>query len=356
MKTHGPLADTTTPSAETWNGFVEAAEPLRGELFSFGLRLTRNPFDGEDLVQEALIRAFGAAAFQEGDVGDLRSYLFRTMANLWIDHRRRVREVLFEAVEVADTGSDGGIETVAGLRAAVERLFSELAPRERAAIVLHDSFGYRHREIADMLTTTEGAIRSALHRARTRLSQVEGDPNGEDGGPKSGVGAVDGAGNGAAPRPAPGASSGADRAAVDGFVEAFSAGNITALRRLLADGAEANVFPAGVGHGADFAAEQGWLQGCLYHHQDEYQDSGTPFPNHLQVTDVAGEPVVLVSRRGDGGILLEEVWRFETVDGLITRVSDYGFCPDLVSHVGSLLSIPVRRGAYRFGVEPRPPS
>lgn len=322
-----------------WDDYIEATAGLRPELFAFGLQLTGNPFDGEDLVQEGLIRAFGAAAFQDGGVRNLRSYLFRTMSNLWIDQQRRAREVL--SAGLADR-YDSAVHDpdIVALAAAAERLHRVLAPRERAAIVLHEAFGYRHAEIAGLLATTEGAIRSALHRAKRRLSDHEHDA-------AAGTGAVE------PDAVEPGAfGRGADPAVVDKFVAAFAAADIEALQALLADGAETIVFPAGVGHGATHAAEAGWLRGCLYHHHPDHEPTGTPYPNHVRVVEVAGEPVVAVSRNGDGGVLLEEIWRFETDDGQITRVRDYGFCPDFITWVGSHLDLVVRRGPYTFGGDP----
>lgn len=307
---------------DPWAAFVDATADLRPDLFGFGLRLTGNPFDGEDLVQEALLRAFGAAAFQDGGIGNLRSYLFRTMANLWIDEQRRTREALRDAFDdLVDESSDRADGTVA-LRDAAATLFDQLAPRERAAIVLHDGFGYRHGEIADLLSTTEGAIRSALHRAKSRLSSDAA--------------------------PVVRATSRADRSVVDKFVAAFSTGDVMALRELLADDIEAAVFPSGTGRGAEWVAEEGWIQGCLYHHHPEHERSGQPFPTTVEVGEIAGESVVLASREGDDGLKLEEVWCFETNDGRIARVRDYGFCPDLVAWVGSQTDRPSRSVGYRF--------
>lgn len=309
-----------------WEAFIDATADLRHELFGFGLRLTRNPFDGEDLVQEALLRAFGAAAFQDGGVGNLRAYLFRTMANLWIDEQRRTRDTLRAAFDdVVDESSNHADSTMV-LRDVAATVFDELAPRERAAIVLHDGLGFRHAEIADLLSTTEGAVRSALHRAKSRLAAE--DP------------------------PARAATSRADRSVVDRFIAAFSAGDVLALRDLLVDDVEAAVFPAGVGRGADWAIDQGWIRGCLYHHHRDYEATGQPYPTTVEADLIAGEPIVLASREGEDGIKLEEVWRFETDDGRIERVRDYGFCPDLVAWVGTEIGRPTRAVGYRFGVHP----
>ena len=87
------------------------------------------------------------------------------MANLWIDQQRRPRLEPLDRPQEATTVDGDSTE----VRAAASILF-DLPPRERAAVVLHDAFGFRHAEVADMSSTTDGAVRSALHRADGRLA------------------------------------------------------------------------------------------------------------------------------------------------------------------------------------------
>ena len=93
------LTDQTARTLRTaWFAYVDAIEPLRTPLHAYGLRLTGNVWDAEDLVQETLLKGF--AMIGRGDlhgpgspVADARAYLFRTATNLWLDgQRRRARE------------------------------------------------------------------------------------------------------------------------------------------------------------------------------------------------------------------------------------------------------------------------
>jgi len=89
------LTDETARALRTaWFADVDAVEPLRAPLHAYGLRLTGNVWDAENLVQETLLKGF--AMIGRGDlhgpgspVADTRAYMFRTASNLWIDARRR---------------------------------------------------------------------------------------------------------------------------------------------------------------------------------------------------------------------------------------------------------------------------
>ncbi len=303
---------------EPWTAFVDLTAEHRPALFAFGLQLTGSPFDGEDLVHDALIRAFGTAAMQGRGIGNLRSYLFRTMSNLWIDQHRRnpaipMAEVDGRVEQAQDNNEDRSIE----LRQATDRVFS-LTPRERLALVLHEAFGFSHREIGAMTESSEEAVRAALYRARGRLADPE-------------MAMVD-----------------VDRSVIDAFVSAFSAADVTAIRRVLAADVEATVFPYHGGSGADYAIEHGWVKGSLHHHHPDHEAAATPYPTRLRVVDLAGRPVIAVDRTGGDGMLLEELWLLRTDAGRVVGIDDYCFSPDVIAHVGEMLGVPQRLLGYRF--------
>ena len=77
-----------------WFTYLDTIEPVRPALYRYCRRLTRDPWEAEDLLQETLLRGFGAIGRGDlhGDssrVKDTRAYLFRVATNLWIDHLRR---------------------------------------------------------------------------------------------------------------------------------------------------------------------------------------------------------------------------------------------------------------------------
>ena len=304
--------------AESWERFIELAEPLRPELFRFALRLTRNAFDAEDLVHDGLLRAFGTPA--SGRIRNPRAYLFRILSNLWIDELRRSRPESAGGEEEQHPDPKGaGREDE--LRDAAERTLGVLSPRERVAVVLKDAFGLSHAEIAEVISSSEGAVKVALHRGRRRLAEERERP---------------------ARRPR------VSRDLVDRFVEAFRAHDLESLRPLLLETVESEVFPCGVGVGRDHAEQSGWLRGSFYHHSPEHEARGELYPRRFDVQVLEGEPVVLVFRDDGTGEALEELWRFEEDDGQIARVRDYCFSPDLVRWVAEQLDLPVRSCGYRF--------
>lgn len=311
---------TTEPLREAWDRFIDQVEPLRPDLFRFGLRLTGNPFDAEDLVHDGLMRAFTTLGRVRGDIRSPRAYLLRILTNLWIDELRRSRPESAGAEErLADPGPapDQG----AHLRDAAERVLAVLTPRERVALVLKESFDLSHAEIARIVSSSEGAVKVALHRGRRRLADVEATPC---------VG----------PR--------VSRELVDRFVDAFRSHDLDALRILLLGTVEAEVFPCGVGVGLEYAEKEGWLRGSFYHHLPEYEARGEPYPKRFEVHEFGGEPVVLVFRDHGRGDALEEVWRLEEDDGRVARIRDYCFSPDLVRWVADALDVPARFIGYNF--------
>ncbi len=324
----GPLFSETDSEVrrEQWDGFIDRVAPYRADLFALGLRLTGSPFDAEDLVHDALIRAFGASQFHFGRVQNPKAYLCRVLSNLWIDSLRRQKlEHIATETDMETFEQVNEAEQAALVRDAAYTLFDVLPARERACIVLADICGFSHLEIADILTTSAGAVKSAVHRARKKLRTTSEEPE-----------------RSFAPR--------VSRSLVEQFVTALKANDLDGLKSIMADSLEADVFPSGVGVGFQENADDGWLSGCLYHHIQWREEQGVPFPNNYEIREVDGDPVVLVIRNyGDGrGAALEEVWRFEEEDGLIARARDYGFSPDLVEHVAASFNLPFRPVAYRF--------
>ncbi len=287
---------------------------------SSGYRLSGNAFDAEDLVQDGLLRAFGALAMHRGNLRNPRAYLLRILTNLWIDECRRARpEPVGGAEEERMDPRAGNPEEEARLRDAAESVLA-LSPREAAAVVMKDAFDLSHAEIAGILSSSEGAVKVALHRGRKRLARTQGEA-----------------------RPAR-----ASRELVDRFVTAFRARDMDALKLLLLEDAEAQAFPAGMGVGREHHAREGWLHGCFYHHLPDREANRDPYPMRLEVREWDGEPIVLAFRDHGRGEALEEVWRFEEEGAHVARVRDYCFCPEVVQHVAETYGLPFRRLGYRF--------
>jgi RNA polymerase sigma-70 factor, ECF subfamily len=156
------------------------------DLYPAALRMTRNPTDAEDLVQESMARAYaGLRHFTPGT--NPRAWLFRILRNTFINgYRKRQREpvhVLSAEFDSLLSGAPGCLtsgpgrssqsaeEAVLGefTHSDVRQAIAELPECYRAVIYLADVEGYPYREIAEMLGVPIGTVMSRLHRARGRL-------------------------------------------------------------------------------------------------------------------------------------------------------------------------------------------
>jgi RNA polymerase sigma-70 factor, ECF subfamily len=160
--------------------FEEEIAPYRGELYRAALRLTHEPCDAEDLVQETLTRAFTSmGTFTAGS--NARAWLHRilanTRANAW---RKRQREPAEQLRDFADQlpiqaergGSAPSAESEALTQLAageVMRALAKLPVAFRAPVYLADVHDYSCREIAEMLGIPIGTVMSRLHRGHAIL-------------------------------------------------------------------------------------------------------------------------------------------------------------------------------------------
>jgi len=152
--------------------------PYARLLHSTALRLTGNPADAEDLVQETYTKAYaGFGTFQQGT--NLRAWLYRIQANTFYGAcrtlGRRPRELPLEAVfesvpertAVANSAEDAALARMPdpALRQALRELPSHLS----TTIYLADAEGYSYAEIAEITGVPLGTVMSRLHRGRKRL-------------------------------------------------------------------------------------------------------------------------------------------------------------------------------------------
>ena len=325
----GRVSDAEAPNdlrmdvQRAWVRYLDMIEPFRSDLYSYCRRITGNVWDTEDLVQDALLKAFGRLGFCDEGIRNPRAYLLRTATNLWTDLMRR-RSKERSTGDLADAQPLGGSEAGDELADAVSTLFEKLGPQERAAVVMKDALDLTLAEIADILGTTIGAVKSALHRGRTRLHKQESMP---------------------ARRPRP-----PGRSLVDQFVAAFNVGDLSALSKLLLENASAEVLGTGVNHGREtLSSRNGWLQAALYGHEPwaiDRQKSELAQRAELLVFD--GEPIVALWRESSEGEAVEEFWRFENEDDRIARIRDYCFCPETLAEVASSFDLHYRTHGYRL--------
>jgi RNA polymerase sigma factor (sigma-70 family) len=160
---------------ESRRRFLELVAEIRPELHRYCARMVGSIADGEDVVQDALARAYYALPEME-TMPTLRAWLFRIAHHRALDHLKRydvrMREPLDSEREDASAAPDpdDAFAQEEATRAAITR-FVDLAPAPRSAVVLKDVLGHSLEEIANLLDLTLPAVKAALHRGRARLRE-----------------------------------------------------------------------------------------------------------------------------------------------------------------------------------------
>ena len=167
--------------------FAEQAMPLMDSLYSAALRMTRNPADAEDLVQETYLKAYRGFGRFEQDT-NLKAWLYRILTNTFINtyrsKKRRPDETELEEVEDLYLYRRlGGLEAAAAGRSAEDELLDLLTEAEvkealeslpeqfRMAVLMADVEGFSYKEIAAILDIPIGTVMSRLHRGRKGLQK-----------------------------------------------------------------------------------------------------------------------------------------------------------------------------------------
>jgi RNA polymerase sigma-70 factor, ECF subfamily len=169
--------------------FTELAMEHMPALYSAALRMTRNPSDAEDLVQETYLKAYRAfGSFSEGT--NLRAWLYRILTNTYINTYRAAKrrpeisdvddvEDLYLYHRLTPSGMNPGLgrsaEDVAldsvtddQVKAALESLPDAF----RMAVLLADVEGFSYKEIADITDVPIGTVMSRIHRGRRALQKA----------------------------------------------------------------------------------------------------------------------------------------------------------------------------------------
>lgn len=276
----------TDPKAE----FERLLAELRPRLHRYCARMTGSVIDGEDVLQETLIKAIEAFP-HTGPLANAEGWLFRIAHNAALDflRRRNRREVFQDGPQELETiaDPDSAIERRQAAAASLRTLM-RLPVAQRSSVILMDVLGHSLEEISEVLESTVPAIKANLHRGRQRLSELAAQPDDQ-----------------------PPVLAATDRQRLAAYVERFNARDFDALRAQLADEVKVEVVNRTRLSGRD--------------------EAGRYFGNYSQTTDwhlvpglVDRRPAVIVHDREPFGAPLYFML-LDWLDGRLLGIRDFRY-------------------------------
>jgi RNA polymerase sigma-70 factor, ECF subfamily len=270
--------------------FLETISPLRPRLHRYCARMTGSITDGEDVVQDALFRAYRSLETWD-ESRPLAPWIFRIAHNQCIDFlRSRGVRVEAEAAVAEPDFVEPGDPVGQAIGPAIELLVLNLPPKERACVLLKDVFEYSLEEIAELVNSTVGGVKAALNRGRSKLESLQGRP--------------------AAPR----VSTPDNRQILQLYVNRFNSRDWDGLRELISADARLLVADRFAGK----LAEAGYF-GVYSRMKQTWR---------LTMGEVDDEPSIILLNERNGEWEIEGIVRLDIgADGLVEHISDYQHCP-----------------------------
>jgi RNA polymerase sigma-70 factor (ECF subfamily) len=208
-----------SPAEGAPSDFEALVQDIRPELHRYCARMIGSAVEAEDIVQDALAKAY--LALPSTTVANMRGWLFRIAHNKAIDYLRRASnqrlEYLDEQPLVAEPDQSLDERELVAVALSV---FLKLAPKQRSCVILKDVIGYSLAEISELLDATVPEIKAALHRGRARLRELAPGVTSD----------------------APNGLSQGERELLARYIDRFNARDFDAVRAMLADEVRLDLF------------------------------------------------------------------------------------------------------------------
>lgn len=287
--------------------FAAWIEPHRQSLWSYCRYLTGSPWDGEDLFQETLLRAFATMA-QIWHPLAIKSYLFRIATNTRIDELRK-KKIPLDMYTELDL-SEHPEETADPLEMieALEVLVRHLPPRQIAVFLLMEVCGFTASDVAGMVRMTEGSVYAALHRARVNLRKHRSDM--PDPMPMQ-------------PRPTE-----SDAQRLNTLLQALRSGDVELILGMFEDSIHNDAKP-----GFQEFSKKDMLDGSLKHRGPAL---------HVSLERLWDRQVFVVMAVTEQGLALHDIREFDFENDRIVYHRGYYFCKELLLEAGKALGVPVQ--------------
>ena len=282
-----------------YKAFLETIATLRVSLHRYCARMTGSVMDGEDVVQEALFEAYRKLD-KFDDTRPLKPWLFRIAHNRCIDFLRK-RGVRIDA-ETAAAKSDEVVEPgedALDVGSALEHLVITLPPKERACVLLKDVFDYSLEEISELVDSTVGGVKAALHRGRSKIKDT----------PKS--------------LPKQSIENPELVQLLDLYVERFNRQDWDGLRELISADARLDVidrFRGRLDESGYFGVYERWS-----------------FPWKMTAGEVDGVATVIMLQRGVDDWIPHSVIRLDVINQRVGQITDYFHCPWILEAANSTI-------------------
>lgn len=271
--------------------FEDLIKDIRPELHRYVTRMVGSAVDGEDVVQEALAKAYNSLEMLT-PTSNLRGWLFRIAHNKAIDFLRQFNHYPLERLDEQPVAAEPDMpveeKELVGVALSV---FLKLAPKQRSCVILKDVLGYSLVEISEMLNATVPEIKAALHRGRTRLRELARGV--EEAAPELNE---------------------REKALLTRYIDRFNAHDFEAVRTMLADEVQLDLIGRVKLRGADMVKDNYFTR---YDVWDGYR---------LALGAVEGQPAILfyeVAAQPKPAYFILLSWQ----DGRVARIRDYRYVP-----------------------------